>query len=106
MALRVGVIGLGDVSTVHINAIKLSDKAELVAVCDIDETKMNLVEGANFYTDYNEMIEKENLDCVHLCGILYFIFYVGRYLNKKIYEMLRIAILSISYIFLFKYLPT
>ena len=30
---------------------------------------------------------------LHLCGILYFIFYVGRYLNKKIYEMLRIAIL-------------
>ena len=52
MALRVGVIGLGDVSIVHINAIKLSDKAELVAVCDTDETKMNLVEDVNFYTDY------------------------------------------------------
>ena len=32
-------------------------------------------------------------ELLHLCGILYFIFYVGRYLNKKIYEMLRIAIL-------------
>jgi predicted dehydrogenase len=67
MALRVGVIGLGDVSSVHINAIKLNEKANLIAVCDIDETKANLVEGVNFYTDYNEMIENENLDCVHIC---------------------------------------
>ncbi|MGL5693789.1 MAG: Gfo/Idh/MocA family protein [Peptostreptococcaceae bacterium] len=67
MKLRVGVIGLGDVSIVHTNAIKLSDKADLVAVCDTDETKKDLVENTNFYTDYNEMIEKENLDCVHIC---------------------------------------
>lgn len=67
MALRIGIIGLGDVSSVHINAIQLSDKSELVAVCDIDESKNNLVEGINFYTNYNEMIEKEELDCVHIC---------------------------------------
>ena len=64
MALRIGVIGLGDVSIVHINAIKLSDKAELVAVCDTDETKMNLVEGANFYTDYNEDVYKRQVLCL------------------------------------------
>lgn len=67
MALRVGVIGLGDVSMIHLHAIKSSDKAELVAVCDIDETKSNLIENVNFYKDYIEMIEKENLDCVHIC---------------------------------------
>ncbi|MGL5313222.1 MAG: Gfo/Idh/MocA family protein [Peptostreptococcaceae bacterium] len=67
MALRVGVIGLGDVSMIHLHAIKSSEKAELVAVCDIDETKSNLIENVNFYTDYIEMIEKENLDCVHIC---------------------------------------
>ena len=67
MALRVGVIGLGDVSVVHINAISMNKDADLVAVCDIDESKRSLVKGANFYTDYNEMIEKENLDCVHIC---------------------------------------
>lgn len=67
MELKVGVIGLGDVSMVHLHAIKASDKARLVAVCDIDESKKDLVEGVNFYTNYIEMIEKENLDCVHIC---------------------------------------
>ncbi|MGL6105509.1 Gfo/Idh/MocA family protein [Romboutsia sp.] len=67
MALKVGVIGLGDVSIVHLHAIKLNKKSELVAVCDIDESKRELVKDVNFYTNYKEMIEKENLDCVHIC---------------------------------------
>ena len=67
MALRVGVIGLGDVSMVHLHTIKSSEKAELVAVCDIDETKSSLIKNVNFYTNYIEMIQKEKLDCVHIC---------------------------------------
>ena len=67
MALRVGVIGLGDVSRVHLHTIKSSEKSELVAVCDIDETKSSLIKNVNFYTDYIEMIQKEQLDCVHIC---------------------------------------
>lgn len=83
MALRIGIIGLGDVSSVHINAIGLSDKAKLVAVCDIDESKNNLVEGINFYTDYNEMIEKENLDCVHICLPHYLHYPVTKSITSK-----------------------
>lgn len=67
MALRIGVIGLGDVSMVHLHAIKSNENAKLVAVCDIDENKKDLVKDAKFYTDYNEMIKNENLDCVHIC---------------------------------------
>ena len=39
----------------------------LVAVCDIDETLKDTVPGVNFYTDYHEMLEEEELDCVHIC---------------------------------------
>lgn len=67
MALRIGIIGLGDVSMVHLHAIKSNKNAKLVAVCDIDENKKDLVKDAKFYTDYNEMIKNENLDCVHIC---------------------------------------
>lgn len=67
MTLRVGIIGLGDISMIHLHAIKSSNNAELVAVCDIDETKSNLIENVNFYTDYIEMIKEEKLDCVHIC---------------------------------------
>lgn len=65
--MRVGIIGLGDVSGIHINAIKSNENLELVSVCDIDDTKRNTVENVNFYNDYIEMIKNENLDCVHVC---------------------------------------
>ncbi|MFS0820134.1 Gfo/Idh/MocA family protein [Bacillus sp. 1P02SD] len=65
--LKVAVVGLGDISKIHIPAIQNSSKAELVAVCDINEELRNTVENVNFYTDLEEMLNKEELDCVHIC---------------------------------------
>ena len=65
--LKVGVIGLGDISLIHVPAIQDNPKVELVAVCDIDPARKDDVTGVNFYTDYEEMLKKEKLDCVHLC---------------------------------------
>ncbi|MEM5595964.1 Gfo/Idh/MocA family oxidoreductase [Niallia circulans] len=65
--LKIAVIGLGDISSIHLSAIQANPTAELVAVSDIDETRRESVQGVNFYTDYQEMLEKETLDCVHIC---------------------------------------
>lgn len=65
--LNVAVIGLGDISKVHLTVIKENPDARLVAVCDVDETLKKSVDGAAFYTDYHDMLEKETLDCVHVC---------------------------------------
>ncbi|WP_163530033.1 Gfo/Idh/MocA family protein [Halobacillus ihumii] len=65
--LKIGIIGLGDISKIHIPVIKDNPNVELVAVCDIDEELKDTVPGANFYTDYHVMLEKETLDCVHVC---------------------------------------
>lgn len=65
--LKVAIIGLGDVSNVHIPAITEYAKAEIVAVADIDASLRDKVPGANFYQDYYEMLEQETLDCVHIC---------------------------------------
>ena len=65
--LKVGVIGLGDISLIHVPAIQDNSKVELVAVCDIDPAHKDDIPGVNFYTDYEEMLKKEKLDCVHLC---------------------------------------
>ncbi|MGM0876214.1 MAG: Gfo/Idh/MocA family protein [Bacillota bacterium] len=65
--LKIAVIGLGDISKIHIPAIQANPNVELVAVCDRDETLKDTVPGVNFYTDYNELLEKETLDCVHNC---------------------------------------
>lgn len=65
--LKVAVIGLGDVSKIHIPAIQANPNVELVAVCDIDETLKTDVPDVKFYTDYHDMLEQEELDCVHIC---------------------------------------
>ncbi|MBV7509183.1 Gfo/Idh/MocA family oxidoreductase [Bacillus sp. sid0103] len=65
--LKVAVIGLGDISKIHIPAIQANPYAKLVAVCDIDENLNISVPDVNFYTDYLVMLEKESLDCVHVC---------------------------------------
>ena len=65
--LKVAVIGLGDISSIHLSAIEANENAKLVAVCDSNETLKNTVPDVNFYSDYHEMLEKEALDCVHIC---------------------------------------
>jgi len=65
--LKIAVIGLGDISKIHIPAIQANPNAELVAVCDLDESLRNTVPNVNFYSDYQEMLNKESLDCVHVC---------------------------------------
>jgi len=65
--LNIAIIGLGDISNIHIPVIAENSKVRLVAVCDIDESLRNKVPEATFYTDYYEMLEKEALDIVHIC---------------------------------------
>lgn len=65
---RAAVIGLGDISSIHIGAINANPEITLVAVCDIDEAAgTQAPEGVAFYTDYKEMIKEEKPDVVHVC---------------------------------------
>ena len=68
--LKIGVIGCGSISVIHLDSIMASEYAELVAVCDIKEERAkNSAEkyGVKYYTNYNEMFKAEQLDAVHLC---------------------------------------
>ena len=70
--LRVGIIGTGGISHCHMNGYKNNlDKVEVVAACDLDEKKLQAYKEQygipNVYTDYNEMLAKENLDAVSVC---------------------------------------
>lgn len=65
---KAAVIGLGDISSIHLGAIEANDQIELCAVCDIDPAaRERAPQGVPFYTDYKEMIQKEKPDCVHIC---------------------------------------
>ncbi|MFA7204860.1 MAG: Gfo/Idh/MocA family oxidoreductase [Saccharofermentanales bacterium] len=68
--LKVAIIGCGTISPIHINAINLSDKAELYAVVDINnERACSCAEknGCKAYTDYHEMLNDSAIDIVHIC---------------------------------------
>lgn len=70
--MRVGIIGCGNISNCHLGGYKaLPELVELVACCDIDEEKAKNYASkngfANYYTDYNDMLQKEELDAVSVC---------------------------------------
>ena len=67
---KVGLIGCGAISTVHLESLKTARLAELAAVCDIREDRAKAAAeryGCRYYTDYKEMLDKERPDAVHIC---------------------------------------
>ena len=67
--VKVGIIGTGGISHAHMTGYKaIPDRVEMTAVCDIDEAKVKAYAAKfgvpRWYTDYNEMLAKENLDAV------------------------------------------
>lgn len=87
--LKVGVIGLGTVSPIHLHSINSSKLASLVAVCDIDKDKavkkcqQTHCEITPCYDDYREMIDTEDLDVVHICLPHYLHAEVAKYALSK-----------------------
>ncbi len=65
--LRIGIMGLGDISKVHLKILQGMDQVKIVAACDPDETQWFEGENVRFYHDYQEMLQAETLDCVHVC---------------------------------------
>lgn len=68
--MKAAVIGCGNVSVMHFNALKSNPDTEIVAVADIKPERANQKAeefGAKAYYDFDELIEKEEIDCVHIC---------------------------------------
>ena len=70
--LRIGIIGTGNISNCHMEGYTaIPDLVEVVACCDLDQKKMDAWAERwgvkNKYTDYNEMLAKENLHVVSVC---------------------------------------
>lgn len=83
--LRVGIVGLGGISTVHINGWKNIEGAEIVAVCDIRSERFEGKDFAKHYLSYDEMLEKETFDIIDVCVPTYLhIEYSLKALNKGI----------------------
>ena len=68
--VRFGVISASNMARTHMDAIVWNHDAELVAVCDIEEERLNRaagIYGIDQYTDYREMLRREDIDAVVIC---------------------------------------
>ncbi|MEB6241885.1 Gfo/Idh/MocA family oxidoreductase [Staphylococcus gallinarum] len=65
--LNIGIVGLGDVSNIHIQAINNNPHAQIIAVCDSDQSLKHKVPEVPFYEKLQDMLNYEDLDCVHIC---------------------------------------
>jgi len=69
--VRLGLIGAGGISGAHINAVNKIEGAKFVAVCDLREKaareRAKLAGGAKVYTNYEKMLDREELDAVYIC---------------------------------------
>jgi len=68
-ALRVGVIGCGDISALHLDAIAQWADAELVGVCDTDPARLAAAvaaTGAVGYAGHRTLLDEGQLDLVHV----------------------------------------
>lgn len=69
-ATRVAVIGVGNMGKNHARVYAELSRCELVAVSDVNEESARQLgqrHHCKHYTDYAEMIEKEELDAVSVC---------------------------------------
>ena len=64
--VKLGLIGMGLIGTAHARTLQKVDECDLVAVADVDEKYLQTAAtlGAKHYRDYEEMINRENLQGV------------------------------------------
>ncbi len=67
--MRAGIIGVGFIGAVHVEQLRRLGNVEVVAITDFPNAqgKADALCVPKGYEDYKEMIDKENLDCVHIC---------------------------------------
>ncbi len=65
--LKVALIGVGNISGAHIPAWENMSDCELVALCDIRPEQMEKYSDKRCYTDFDEMLEKEEIDILDIC---------------------------------------
>lgn len=95
--LKVAIIGLGAVSSVHVAGVEESRNGKLVAVCDTDETLRDRYPNIPFYTDVETMLDKEELDVVHVCLPHYLHYPVTKLCVEKGVHVLQEKPLSLDY---------
>lgn len=69
--LKVGVIGVGSISEMHINPYLNNEEVELVALCDINGERLaekGILYGiSQLYHDYQDLLNNPEIDAISIC---------------------------------------
>ena len=68
--IRVGFIGVGNISRSHLRYLSTRDDVSISALCDTDESilaERTAQYGGTGYRDFHRMLDRSDLDAVWLC---------------------------------------
>lgn len=71
--VKIGLIGAGSISELHLQAYRDNPEVELIAVCDLNEERAKAkaetygTAGTRVFTDYREILALPELDAVSIC---------------------------------------
>ncbi|ACT03336.1 Gfo/Idh/MocA family protein [Paenibacillus sp. JDR-2] len=69
--VKIGIIGVGQIGKQHIEKYRSIPGAQIVAVCDVNEAEAKRVADQygipHVYSDYRELIRREDIDAVDVC---------------------------------------
>ena len=84
--LKVGIVGCGNIFTMHATSAHHLPNAQIVGVCDVKPDRADKAAAkyqCKAYYDYKELIDKENIDVVHVCIPHYMHPVVSKYAIEK-----------------------
>ena len=68
---KTAIIGCGGISLTHITALQAIDNADIVAICDVREDRLEnaakLCPEAVRYTDYKKLLAESDAQIIHIC---------------------------------------
>ena len=68
--MKVSVVGCGNISSTHLRILSNTENIEISSVVDIDKNKAEKAAekyGCEAYFDFNDMLDRDKPDCVHIC---------------------------------------
>ncbi len=98
--LRIGIIGCGNIFTMHATSAHHLENSVIVGVCDIKKDRADKAAekyNCKAYYDYKELINKENIDAVHVCVPHYLHPIISRYAIEAGVHVLCEKPMSIKY---------
>ena len=68
--LKAGVVGIGFIGAVHVEALKRIGQVEVAAICSSSpngQDKANQMGVSKCYSSYDDLVNDPDIDCIHIC---------------------------------------